>query len=336
MEKSATGNRPRKPADSEKEEDEEPMPTPPRYVGRRAGLAAESCGPEKDGKSSRGRVVHPKTEVQRLRSAQPTKNILLFRCFDDDQMKDFIDATFEQHFSPGEKVITLDEYGDKFYVIEKRVFDIIVKIQGEEKAVGKYDNKGSFWELVLMYNTPRAATILATNEGVLWAMTCEVFRSIVLKRAFEKHRMYKELLNQVTMLESLSAHELMGIADALKALIFEDGAPILKQGDSGDEMFSVEDREVVIKMKSIDESEEKELPRIEKGGYFGELALLTSHSRAASAYAAGRTKFPVIDVGSFERLLGPCLSILQGNTDGCEQKLKSFFGSLDKVPELQS
>ena len=36
--------------------------------------------------------------------------------------------------------------------------------------VGAYDGKGSFGELALMYNMPRAATIVATTEGVLWAM----------------------------------------------------------------------------------------------------------------------------------------------------------------------
>ncbi|KAA0197375.1 cAMP-dependent protein kinase type II-alpha regulatory subunit [Fasciolopsis buskii] len=336
MKKNTADNRPHKQVESDEEEDEEPMPPPPRNVGRRAGVAAESYDPEKDDENSNVKVVHPKTEAQRQRLTQATKDILLFRCLDDDQMKDVIDAMFERHVSPGEKVITLGEDGDNFYVIEKGVYDIIVKIQGEEKTVGKYENKGSFGELALMYNTPRAATILATTEGVLWAMTREVFRSIVLKKAFEKRRMYEELLNQVPILESLSAYERMSIADALKTRIYEDGALILKQGDPGDEMYFVEDGEVVIKMKRVGELEEKELTRIEKGGYFGELALLTSHPRAASAYAVGRIKLAVLDVGSFERLLGPCLSILQRNIDSYEQKLKTIFGSLDKVPELRS
>lgn len=37
-------------------------------------------------------------------------------------------------------------------------------------CVGKYDNKGSFGELALMYNTPRAATIVATQDGALWGL----------------------------------------------------------------------------------------------------------------------------------------------------------------------
>ncbi|CAH8542549.1 unnamed protein product [Heterobilharzia americana] len=312
MKKVAAENRPNKTGDSDDDDDGEPMPTPPQRATRRAGVAAESYDPEKDDSSTAVKVVHPKTEEQRQRLTQATKDILLFRSLDDEQMKDVIDAMFERHVLPGEKVITLGEDGDNFYVIEKGVYDIIVKVGDEEKTVGKYDNKGSFGELALMYNTPRAATILAKTEGVVWAMTREVFRSIVLKKAFEKRRLYEELLNQVPILESLSAYERMSIADALRTKIFEAGEQIIQQGDPGDEMFFVEE-----------------------GGYFGELALLTSHPRAASAYADCRTKLAVLDVGSFERLLGPCLDILRRNIDDYEAKLQSIFGSLDKVPELR-
>ena len=38
------------------------------------------------------------------------------------------------------------------------------------KKVGAYTNTGSFGELALMYNMPRAATIIATTPGTLWAM----------------------------------------------------------------------------------------------------------------------------------------------------------------------
>lgn len=42
--------------------------------------------------------------------------------------------------------------------------------QEKKKLVGKYDNVGSFGELALMYNMPRAATIEAASDGSLWAM----------------------------------------------------------------------------------------------------------------------------------------------------------------------
>ena len=47
--------------------------------------------------------------------------------------------------------------------------------------VGAYDNTGSFGELALMYNTPRAATIVATSAGAVWALVSDLFSSYICK-----------------------------------------------------------------------------------------------------------------------------------------------------------
>lgn len=49
-------------------------------------------------------------------------------------------------------------------------YDILLTKDDHTRSVGQYDNRGSFGELALMYNTPRAATIVATSEGALWAL----------------------------------------------------------------------------------------------------------------------------------------------------------------------
>ena len=50
------------------------------------------------------------------------------------------------------------------------MYDIFVVIDGKDTLVGNYENTGSFGELALMYNMPRAATIVATSEGSIWAL----------------------------------------------------------------------------------------------------------------------------------------------------------------------
>ena len=57
-----------------------------------------------------------------------------------------------------------------FHFTSSGTYDIYVKIDGADKKVGGYDSAGSFGELALMYNMPRAATIVATSDGTLWAM----------------------------------------------------------------------------------------------------------------------------------------------------------------------
>lgn len=49
-----------------------------------------------------------------------------------------------------------------------------MRADGTEKLVSCYDNRGSFGELALMYNTPRAATIIATSTGALWCLVSDL------------------------------------------------------------------------------------------------------------------------------------------------------------------
>jgi len=74
--------------------------------------------------------------------------------------------------------------------------------------VHTYEHKGSFGELALLYNMPRAATIKAKSDGLLWAMDRQIFRRIVLKSAFKKRKMYEELIEVVPMLKTLQVKKL--------------------------------------------------------------------------------------------------------------------------------
>lgn len=60
------------------------------------------------------------------------------------------------------------------YFIDRGTYDIYVKCDGVGRCIGTYDNRGSFGELALMYNTPRAATIIATSPGAIWGLVSEI------------------------------------------------------------------------------------------------------------------------------------------------------------------
>ena len=84
------------------------------------------------------------------------------------------------------------------------VYNIFIKQGDQDIKVGCCDNKGSFGELALMYNMPRAATVQSAGDGLLWAMDRQTFRRIVLRNAFQKRKMYEALLEKVPLLSSLN------------------------------------------------------------------------------------------------------------------------------------
>uniref|UniRef100_A0AAR2KCB1 cAMP-dependent protein kinase type II-alpha regulatory subunit n=1 Tax=Pygocentrus nattereri TaxID=42514 RepID=A0AAR2KCB1_PYGNA len=320
--------------DKEDEEDEEEDDFPDDFTFKRRSKAYNPDDDEDD--DSEPKIVHPKTDQQRSRLQEACKDILLFKTLEKEQFAEVLDAMFEVLVKPQEHIIDQGDDGDNFYVIERGVYDIVVKMKdGVSRCVGKYDNKGSFGELALMYNTPRAATIIATQSGALFTRP-STFHRLIVKNNAKKRKMYEAFIECVPLLKSLELSERMKIVDVLGARAYKDGEQIIKQGDEADCFYIVESGAVKILIKSKTKAgqrgnEEVEVARCSRGQYFGELALVTNKPRAASVYAVGETKCLVIDVQAFERLLGPCKEILKRNIASYKEQLVALFGSSDDL-----
>ncbi|XP_034984205.2 cAMP-dependent protein kinase type II-beta regulatory subunit [Zootoca vivipara] len=302
-----------------------------RFI-RRASVCAEAYNPDEEEDETESRIIHPKTDDQRNRLQEACKDILLFKNLDPEQMSQVLDAMFEKLTEGGEHVIDQGDDGDNFYVIDRGTYDIYVKCEGVGRCVGTYDNRGSFGELALMYNTPRAATIIATSPGAVWGLDRVTFRRIIVKNNAKKRRMYENFIESLPFLKSLELSERLKVVDVIGTKIYKDGEQIIAQGDMADCFFIVESGEVKITMKrkgkqEVDENEAVEIARYTRGQYFGELALVTNKPRAASAFALGTVKCLVMDVQAFERLLGPCMEIMKRNIANYEEQLVALFGT---------
>lgn len=295
---------------------------------RRKSISAEGYDPDADDTEDE-RIIHPKTDQQRQRLSKAISKILIFSNLDQEQMNQVLDAMFEKKVPAGTHVIDEGDDGDNFYVIETGDYDIFIKDRttGSQNNVGSYKGSGAFGELALMYNCPRAATIIATTDGSLWAMDRSTFRRIIVKNAARKRKEYEDFLETVPCLSTLTQEERMKVADAMITKAYKDGDFILRQGDSADYFYMVSDGHVVIKRRGDNPqnpTEEVQLQRYGKGAHFGELALLQNQPRAASAIADGDCKCAVLDVKAFERLLGPCKELLMRNIPLYEQQLSEI------------
>ena len=65
---------------------------------------------------------------------------------------------------------------------------LILKFQpdGENKFLKTYHSGEAFGELALLYNAPRAATIIAKTEAKLWQLDRNTFNYIVKEAATKK------------------------------------------------------------------------------------------------------------------------------------------------------
>ena len=206
--------------------------------------------------------------------------------------------------------------GNFFYVVDAGAFDCFVKTpdtDGYGKLVLQYGAGTTFGELALMYNTPRAASVVATADSSLFAMDRETFRTILLQMMCQKRLRFEALLEQIPLLRSMQPYERSSIADAFMEVKFAAGDVILREGDTGDTFFILSEGSAVATQTG--EKGEVQVLEYASGDYFGELSLLRNQQRAANVKAVTPCVCVTLDRSCFERLLGPVLEILQRNAE---------------------
>ncbi|KAG2184313.1 hypothetical protein INT44_009328 [Umbelopsis vinacea] len=284
--------------------------------GRRTSVSAESIQPSANPNYVRKAI--PKTSEQRERIRLAVQNNFLFKNFDEEQYQDVVNAMEEKRVPANTTVIEQGAVGDFFYIVESGSLDCFIsKDNATPHKVTEYSAGGSFGELALMYNAPRAATLITTSESVLWALDRVTFRSILMENTSRKRRMYESFLEEVPLLRSLEPYERHKIADALESVYFDDGEEVVKEGDVGDTFYMVESGQAIA-YKNGPDGAKQQVYRYEKGGYFGELALLNDSPRAATVVAVGRLKCATLGKKAFTRLLGPVREILNRNSENYE------------------
>jgi CRP-like cAMP-binding protein len=109
----------------------------------------------------------------------------------------------------------------------------------------------------------------------------------------------ERLLEGVDLLASLPAGARRQIAVSAPMAVYGSGETLVRQGDEGQSMFVVLDGEVRVVL----EPRRNEVARIRRGGYFGEMSLLTGDPRSATVLAAGDVTVVEIGVDLFRRII---------------------------------
>ncbi|EGD79944.1 camp-dependent protein kinase type I-beta regulatory subunit [Salpingoeca rosetta] len=295
---------------------------PPRGRSRRAAISASVM--TADDVEGYERKVIPKDAATMLRLQRAVSENILFQHLEQEELSQVLDAMFLVKRKAGETVIEQGDEGDNFYVVDEGELEVWkVEQEGEEaKKVLELSQGGSFGELALIYNQPRAATVKCRTDCQLWAIDQETYRRILMSSTVKKRKDYEEFLSKVELLSSIDKYERLQIADALIPCTFSDGESIVKQGEEGNDFYIIVDGEVVVTQQN-DKGETGEVGHLGRADYFGEIALLKDNKRHATVTAKGDVKCVKLDRDTFERMLGPVEDILRRNMD----LYKTFMGN---------
>lgn len=226
----------------------------------------------------------------------------LFSTLGDNTVKDVIDVMTQETFKAGAVVIRQgDNKGDKFYVIESGVYSIDVN----GKLVAEYDGKTrpsqNFGELSLLYNQPRAATIIAKTDGVLWCLDRLAFMKYMVTNSSARRdhiqTILVDLLKKNDFFGQLSSRALAGLSESFLLKEFKTGETIIQEGTQGSVFYLLSHGMVEVRKEG-----KGKIMTLKSGEYFGERALINNEPRGASCvaassclcYALGKSDFQTI------------------------------------------
>ncbi|KAL4534448.1 hypothetical protein Ndes2437B_g03724 [Nannochloris sp. 'desiccata'] len=283
-----------------------------RYLKKRRGSISAESGHTTD--SFYKLPVHPKPEATAAQIRAVVKDISFFRELDEQQQERLVQAMTERRVHPKEVIIKEGEQGDYFYAVDQGKF--IASKGGENKFV--YDGTGSFGELALLYNSKRAATVMAETEGVLWALDRRSFRTLVVGTMQQRRKRNEAVVQKTPLFKDLTERQLAAVADCLVPETFSPGSIIITQGDtvtSSSKFYIIEQGTVDCfrtKQSKTDGTRGKRKLTRSMGAndVFGEVALLTKVPRQADCVATTDVKCLTMPRDAFERLIGPVEAIL--------------------------
>ncbi|KAK7248794.1 cAMP-dependent protein kinase regulator [Aureococcus anophagefferens] len=284
------------------------------------------------------KTVIPKKESAQAIILEALQNSTLFKDMEHDQRVDVMLAMDKMSVRAGQDLIRQGEPGNAFYVIEKGEFDIVI----DGCRVTTFRRGGSFGEVALIREQPRAATVTAITSAVCWRLERSLFRKYVANTTASTIDQIVRDFRQAQLLKDLPLPHLTKLATHTSLEHFETGTRVIAKDEFGDKFYVIREgpggkqtyatrlqyaciRTVstyffdcegrvrcsnigkVSRRDSQSTSRAGEKPAyvdLGKGAHFGERALLRDEMRACDVIALEPTACYVVSRADFNAMLG--------------------------------
>jgi len=201
--------------------------------------------------------------------------------------------------------------GDYFYVVAYG--ELSIHVNGNK--VGSTGPGNSFGEMALLYTCPRAATVKAETPSTrLFRVDQKSFRFVMQTQTKQSEEKKEKLLRDISFLKHLSEEDLHRLSSVMTPCIFQTGDYIIKRGERGDSFYIIQEGKVRVTDIVVGNIRYEDVT-LGTGEYFGEGALISSESRAASVVALTKGTAFAIDRTIFQKVLGDFVKLISRAQD---------------------
>ena len=237
------------------------------------------------------------------------KETTIFSILSDEELRRLAERLELAHYSLGQPVCRAGEKGDFFFIVYSgRARVIAVDGTAEEVTVGTLTRGNSFGEQGLLNNSPCQFTVRAASDLALLLLAKPDFEKLLddhpdLRQYFDKYISeisVRNFLKLCTILSPLSPQEIRDLLSSLQTRDYAAGEAIIREGEAGDAFYILRNGSAQV-IKESDSG--KILNNLQSGDSFGELALLTGQTRAASVITKEPSSVFRLEKSEFERII---------------------------------
>ena len=212
--------------------------------GPRASVSAEAFGTWNQKGAFVAQVV-PKTPEVMAAIRSKLDSAFMFSALDEKEKLVVINAMTELKAVANDEIIKQGDQGDCLYIVDSGNLECTKTFPGnsEPTFLKMYEPGEAFGELALLYNCPRAATIKAKEDCLLWRLDRETFNHIVKDAASRKREKYENFLSSVTVFSTMEHYERAKLADAFHEVKFKAGDKIIEEDQPGNDLFLLQEGE---------------------------------------------------------------------------------------------
>lgn len=219
--------------------------------------------------------------------------------FSDLPKNAFIQLMEQMHMRsvlPGEVVIQEGDVGDSMFIVSGgRVKVTKVSEAGQELVLAHLSDGAFFGEMALLSEAPRAASVVAEEETLLFEVSRDVLKQVVqnfpsvrhILLRFHRQRLLSNLMATSPIFKPLDVSQRKGLIEKFKSREMPAQEQILQEGQMGDGLYMLLSGRAEVS-KDID-GKRQVLAHLKEGDVFGEMSLLRNQPVSASIKTLRKT-----------------------------------------------
>lgn len=243
--------------------------------------------------------VFAKTPAEQEFIVRALKKNFVFSNLTVRETEILVDAFERQEVKTDDFIIQQGDEGDFFYVLLRGDCQFIVN----NRVVGKASRGQTFGELALLYKSPRAASVKAETDCVLFRVDQSTFRYILQTQTKKAEDDKRDLIQVVPFFKELDRDDVTKLVSTMRPRPFTKGEYLAKKGEEGDAFYLIQEGNVKISDISVGTTVYED-QTLGPGDYFGERALVTHEPRTANCIAMTDGIALIIDQATFDKVLG--------------------------------